>query len=84
MDFHVLNLGKNLNCSKLRKKVSGAFMTDTQLAALTRECGGVLHTTDRDFARFPGLRWKNPLTWSEGYLQRPASPECATSMRRHS
>jgi predicted nucleic acid-binding protein len=31
------------------------------LAALTIEYGGVLHTTDRDFARFPGLRWKNPL-----------------------
>ena len=21
----------------------------------------VLHTTDRDFSRFPGLRWKNPI-----------------------
>ena len=29
---------------------------------LTIECGGVLHTTDRDFARLPGLRWTNPLT----------------------
>ena len=25
------------------------------------EDDGVLHTTDRDFARFPGLRWTNPL-----------------------
>jgi len=24
-------------------------------------CGGSVHATDRDFARFPGLRWKNPL-----------------------
>lgn len=39
----------------------GALITDAQLAALTIECGGVLHTTDRDFARFPGLRWINPL-----------------------
>jgi len=39
----------------------GPLITDAQLAALTMEYGGVLHTTDRDFARFPGLRWKNPL-----------------------
>jgi hypothetical protein len=39
----------------------GPLITDAQLAALTIECGGTLHTTDRDFARFPGLRWKNPL-----------------------
>jgi toxin-antitoxin system PIN domain toxin len=39
----------------------GALFTDAQLAALTIEAGGVLHTTDRDFARFPGLRWVNPL-----------------------
>ncbi len=42
-------------------QASGALITDAQLAALTIEYGGVLHTTDRDFARFPGLRWKNPL-----------------------
>ena len=40
----------------------GALVTDAQLAALTMEYGGVLHTTDRDFARFAGLRWRNPLT----------------------
>ena len=39
----------------------GPLITDAQLAALTIEHGGVLHTTDRDFARFPGLRWTNPL-----------------------
>jgi uncharacterized protein len=38
----------------------GPLMTDAQLAALTIEHGGVLHTTDRDFTRFPGLRWINP------------------------
>jgi hypothetical protein len=40
---------------------SGALATDAEIAALTIEYGGVLHTVDRDFARFPGLRWKNPL-----------------------
>lgn len=39
----------------------GPLVTDAQLAAITIEYGGVLHTTDRDFSRFPGLRWKNPL-----------------------
>ncbi len=39
----------------------GPLVTDAQLAAMTIECGGVLHTTDRDFGRFPGLRWTNPL-----------------------
>ena len=39
----------------------GPLLTDAQLAALTIEHGGVLHTTDRDFSRFPGLRWTNPL-----------------------
>jgi toxin-antitoxin system PIN domain toxin len=39
----------------------GPLISDAQLAALTIEHGGVLHTTDRDFARFPGLRWTNPL-----------------------
>ena len=39
----------------------GPLVSDAQLAALTIEHGGVLHTTDRDFARFPGLRWTNPI-----------------------
>jgi uncharacterized protein len=39
----------------------GALFSDAQLAALTIEYGAELYTTDRDFARFPGLRCKNPL-----------------------
>ena len=42
-------------------QASGALVSDAHLAALTVEYGGVLQTTDRDFARFPGLRWTNPL-----------------------
>jgi hypothetical protein len=42
-------------------RVQGPVTTDAQLAALTIEHGATLHTTDRDFARFPGLRWVNPL-----------------------
>jgi uncharacterized protein len=43
-------------------QVRGPRVTDAQLAAITIEYGGVLYTTDRDFARFPGLRWINPLS----------------------
>ena len=43
-------------------QASGPLLSDAQLAAVTIEYGGVLHTTDRDFARFPGLRWRNPLS----------------------
>ncbi|MGB2623014.1 MAG: type II toxin-antitoxin system VapC family toxin [Candidatus Acidiferrum sp.] len=39
----------------------GPLISDADLAALTVEYGGVLHTTDRDFARFPAVRWSNPL-----------------------
>jgi hypothetical protein len=34
---------------------------DAALAALAIEHGATLHTTDRDFSRFPGLDWINPL-----------------------
>ena len=42
-------------------QASGGLVSDAQLAALAIEYGGILHTTDRDFARFPGIRWTNPL-----------------------
>ena len=39
----------------------GPLVSDAQIAALTMENGAVLYSSDRDFARFPGLRWVNPL-----------------------
>lgn len=42
----------------------GRLTTDAALAALTIEHSGILYTNDRDFARFPGLRWVNPLQQS--------------------
>lgn len=45
----------------LEASASGPLVSDAELATLTIEHGGVLHTADRDFARFPGLRWTNPL-----------------------
>ncbi len=41
---------------------AGNLTTDAHLAALAIERGLILHTTDADFSRFPGLKWNNPLT----------------------
>jgi uncharacterized protein len=45
----------------LTGQARGPIVIDAQLAALTFEHGGTLCSTDRDFARFPELRWNNPL-----------------------
>jgi toxin-antitoxin system PIN domain toxin len=40
---------------------AGNLTTDAHLAALAIEYQAELASTDTDFARFPGLRWFNPL-----------------------
>ena len=40
---------------------AGNLTTDAHLAALAIEHGAQLCSTDRDFSRFAGLRWANPL-----------------------
>lgn len=42
--------------------VGGNLCSDAHLAALAIEHQCELHSTDADFARFPGLKWVNPLT----------------------
>jgi toxin-antitoxin system PIN domain toxin len=42
-------------------QAAGPLIMDAALAALAIEHGATLHSTDRDFARFPGLTWINPL-----------------------
>jgi toxin-antitoxin system PIN domain toxin len=42
-------------------KAPANLVSDAHLAALTLEHNCVLQTTDRDFARFPGLKWENPI-----------------------
>jgi len=44
-----------------RLGTAGNLTTDAQLAALAVEHQAELHSTDSDFARFDGLRWRNPL-----------------------
>lgn len=40
---------------------AGSLTTDAQLAALAVEHQAEIHSNDQDFARFSGLRWRNPL-----------------------
>lgn len=42
-------------------EASGDLVADAYLAALAWALGAVLISADRDFARFPGLRWRSPL-----------------------
>ena len=40
---------------------AGNLTTDAHLAAIAIEHQAELHSTDADFTRFSGLRWRNPL-----------------------
>lgn len=46
---------------KAQTGLRGNLIPDAHLAALTLEHGLTLYSADSDFARFPNLRWKNPL-----------------------
>jgi|TARA_B100000959_G_C14865113_1_gene575934 hypothetical protein len=37
------------------------LVTDAQIAAIAIEHDAVVHTSDADFTRFPGVRWLNPV-----------------------
>jgi toxin-antitoxin system PIN domain toxin len=40
---------------------AASLTTDAQIAAFALENQAELHSNDTDFARFPGLRWVNPI-----------------------
>ena len=42
-------------------QAAGNHVPDAHLAALALEWGLELQSADRDFARYPGLRWRDPL-----------------------
>ena len=42
-------------------QAAGNLVSDAHLAALAIEHGCQLYSTDSDFARFPKLKWRNPL-----------------------
>jgi len=39
----------------------GNLVSDAQIGALALGYGATVHTADTDFARLPGVVWKNPL-----------------------
>jgi len=45
----------------LEAQAPANLFPDAVLVAIAIEYGATIHTNDRDFARFPGLRWENPL-----------------------
>jgi toxin-antitoxin system PIN domain toxin len=45
----------------MQSRAAGSLVGDAALAALALENGAVLASTDRDFSRFPNLRWVNPV-----------------------
>ena len=45
----------------VRGQAGGTLTSDAHLAALAREHGATIYTTDRDFLRFPDVRVVNPL-----------------------
>lgn len=47
-------------------ELTANLVTDAHLAALAVEHGLELCSNDSDFARFPGLRWHNPLLGGTG------------------
>lgn len=56
-DRHPAILGRLLR----EGRASADHTTDAHLAALAIEWGLELLSADRDFARYPGLRWRDPL-----------------------
>ncbi|PXA03517.1 VapC toxin family PIN domain ribonuclease [Coraliomargarita sinensis] len=42
-------------------EMGGNLSTDALIAVHAREHSAVIYSNDRDFDRFPGIRWKNPL-----------------------
>ena len=44
----------------------GGLATDALIAALGIRHRAVIHTADADFARFPGVKWFNPITGRRG------------------
>jgi uncharacterized protein len=42
-------------------QATGPLVMDAVLAAIALEHGATVCTTDRDFLRFPGLKWTSPL-----------------------
>jgi len=56
-DEHVQVLGGLI----AKHRITGKLVPDAHLVALAMEHGLVVYSADSDFARFPEIRWVNPL-----------------------
>jgi toxin-antitoxin system PIN domain toxin len=63
-------------------RATGNHVPDAHLAALAIEWGLELLSADRDFARYPGLRWRDPLAVWEPVLSRHQSRRASRSAPR--
>src|SRR5258708_5789005 len=45
----------------IESQSNGNLVMDAHLAAMAASCGATLASTDRDFGRFPGLQFINPI-----------------------
>jgi toxin-antitoxin system PIN domain toxin len=57
-------------------QATGPLVMDAVIAAIAIEHGATVYTTDRDFSRFSGLRWTNPLVANRWRPVR-AAPGCS-------
>lgn len=78
-DRHAEVLGELL----LAANVGGNLVPDAHLAAIAIEHGLAVCSSDADFARFPGVRWVNPLSESvkepsARYRARRAAPSVSS------
>ena len=54
---HLTRFARNLAAAG----VGADLVTDAHIATLAMEYQAEVHSSDTDFSRFPGLRWRNPL-----------------------
>ncbi len=63
VDANILLHAYNPRSGLMKKgQTAGPLVMDAALAALAVENGATLQTTDRDFHRFPGLSFVDPLS----------------------
>lgn len=63
---HLAHLQQNLAAAG----VGADLVTDSHIASLAMEYQAEVHSNDSDFSRFPGLRWRNPLSLGHGRKSR--------------
>lgn len=64
---HLTHLQRNLDAGG----VGANLVTDAHIAAVAMEYQAEVHSNDSDFGRFPGLRWRNPLSLGQRRKSRP-------------